>query len=308
MYYINFIKKSLKSLVILKRKFDDGTYTGIKLEDLSHENRTLSRRFDLKDIPIVLILPEYSVVLNKCLKILHEWLVYDKEYSDFVLTDIKDIEKRKKNLNAIKHGSEVLFNDLTHKIKLDKNALELHEQEIAEVCKKNEVKMYWSKKEYKEPKMKIDPVYTNLDCRAMLERLNSDLIKLETEIPKLNCVIDKNTFKNKQMIMEDKYRQFDSVRSSILNMEKQLNYFYEEKKVKQNELDILENCHLKLKTILMYKESTETLNKIFFDLPLPATKFALTDNKAIELLKMNIEMDEESLKKNAVVSKDGNLI
>jgi hypothetical protein len=84
-------------------------------------------------------------------------------------------------------------------------------------------------------------------------------------------------------------------------------YFYEEKKVKQNELDILENCHLKLKTILMYKDSSETLNKIFFDLPLPATKFALTDDKSIELLKMNIDLDEEAIKKNAVVSKDGNI-
>jgi len=55
----------------------------------------------------------------------------------------------------------------------------------------------------------------------------------------------------------------------------------------------------------MYKDSSETLNKIYFDLPLPATKFALTDNKAIELLKMNIQIDEDELKKKAVVSKDG---
>ena len=55
----------------------------------------------------------------------------------------------------------------------------------------------------------------------------------------------------------------------------------------------------------MYKSSSETLNKIYFDLPLPATKFALTDNKSIELLKMNIQMDEDELKKKAIVSKDG---
>jgi hypothetical protein len=310
LYYVNFIRQSINSLISLKAKFDDGTYNGITLDDLSHENKTLARRFDLKSLPVVLILPEYSVVLNKCVKILNEWLIYDKEYSDFIETDTKDIEKRKKNLNAIKHGSEVLFNDITHKIKLAKNLLELHEQEINETCKKNEVKMYWLKTESTkifQPKLKLNPDYEHLDCRNMLERLNIDFGKLEAEIPKLNCHIDKNTFKNKQMIMEDKYRQFDALRSKIINMENQMIYFYEEKKVKQNELDILENCHLKLKTILMYKDSSETLNKIFFDLPLPATKFALTDDKSIELLKMNIDLDEEAIKKNAVVSKDGTI-
>jgi hypothetical protein len=204
LYYINFISKSIKSLESLKAKFNDGTYKGISLDDLSHENRTLSRRFDLRDIPVVLIIPEFSVVLNKCLKILHEWLIYDKEYTYFVETDIKDIEKRKKNLNAIKHGSEVIYNDIVYKIKLAKIALDTHEQDIAETCKKNQVKMYWLKDaELKPPpKLKLNSEYLHLDCRSMLEKLSVYMNKLEAEIPKLNCQIDKNTFKNKQMIME----------------------------------------------------------------------------------------------------------
>ncbi len=171
---------------------------------MSHENRTLSKRFDLRDIPVVLILPEFSIVLNKCLKILHEWLIYDKEYTCFVETDTKDIEKRKKNLNAIKHGSEVLYNDIIYKIKLAKNALDSHEQEIADTCKKNQVKMYWLKdvESRPPPKLKIYPELSHLDCRSMLEKISVYLSKQEADIPKLNCQIDKNTFKNKQMIME----------------------------------------------------------------------------------------------------------
>lgn len=307
-YYISFIRKSLKSLFQLRDKYNDGTYKGISVDDLSHENRTLARKFDLKDIPIVLVLTEYSIVLNKCLRVLHEWLVYDKEYFNFVTRDIKDIEKRKKNLNAIKHASDVIYNDIVHKIKQAKQAFEAHELELVETCKKNEVKMYWLNNRDPTVRLKLNPEYVNLECRAMLERLQADLVKLELEIPKLNATIDKNTFKNKQMIMEEKYKHYDALRAAFVNMENQLNYLYEEKKVKQNELDILENCHLKLKTIIMYKESSETLNKIFFDLPLPATKFALTDNKAIELLKMNIELDDEELKKKIVISKDDQFV
>lgn len=89
LYYKDFVKSCLDDLRMLQRNFDDGTYTGVDLEDFSCESQRLCNRFDAHTIPILLILPEYTLLLNKCVKILGEWLQYDIDYIRLIEEDLK---------------------------------------------------------------------------------------------------------------------------------------------------------------------------------------------------------------------------
>jgi hypothetical protein len=86
---------------MLQRNFDDGTYNGVDLEDFSSESKRLCNRFDAHTIPILLIIPEYILLLNKCVGIMGEWLQYDIDYIGLIEEDIKvNFKRLSKRLNA----------------------------------------------------------------------------------------------------------------------------------------------------------------------------------------------------------------
>jgi hypothetical protein len=89
LFYKDFVKSSLKDLVMIQTRFDDGSYTGIDIDDFTLETQKLCERFDAQTVPILLIIPEYSLILNKCVRILNEWLQYDKEYVGLIQEDLK---------------------------------------------------------------------------------------------------------------------------------------------------------------------------------------------------------------------------
>lgn len=76
--YMAKIHSSIRALRRLKRKFDDGTTNGVYVKDFSSQSQNLSMRYECDLVPVVLILFEHSTQLKACLKLLKEWLAYDK--------------------------------------------------------------------------------------------------------------------------------------------------------------------------------------------------------------------------------------
>ncbi len=93
LFYKDFVKSSLKDLKMIQTNFDDGTYNGIDLDDFTPETRKLCERFDAQTVPFLFIIPEYSLILNKCVKVLNEWLQYDKDYIGFIEEDLRVYSK-----------------------------------------------------------------------------------------------------------------------------------------------------------------------------------------------------------------------
>ena len=91
LYYKTFIKNSLDDLRNLHKDFDNGTFSGISLDDLSTESKKICNRFEMERIPILFLISEYNLVLNKCVKVLSEWLKYDMDYKDLIQEDLKVI-------------------------------------------------------------------------------------------------------------------------------------------------------------------------------------------------------------------------
>lgn len=210
------------------------------------------------------------------------------------MADLKEVDKRKKNLNTQKYNMEVMYNQLMYKIGLFKNNIEVQEKELNEMYKKREAK--FGEDSIDEESLLISNErrifmryfkYQDFDCLGLLERTEDDLNQLEIEFVKLCAANNANqstNLKGKETILQirEKFEQIENLKKRLENLEYQLEHLFEEKKIKSNEIDLLENCYFKLKEIHMYKSVPQTLYKIFFNLPLPSLKFDFSFDQLIK--------------------------
>ena len=139
--YTKFIYSSLRNLRKLNKKFDDQTINGISIKEFSEKSQKLSARYDCDLVPVALIKYEHAVQLRACIELLKEWLDYDKSYSDLLLSDLKEVDKQKKNLNSVKYNCECRYNQLNFKFNSLKSNVEVIGKEIGENLKKKDQKL-----------------------------------------------------------------------------------------------------------------------------------------------------------------------
>lgn len=300
--YFKSLRRILKALRYLNEKFhdqttkdaedewidreDDPRRSGLSLQMFSDETRLLSDRYDCDLIQLILIIPEHSSLVKQCLQTFREWLDYDRSYASYILSDMKETDRKKKNLNSMKHLCELSYNQLLHRIRLLKQTLEHLEIDMNELFKKTRETVVDEEEDYyliaqSELIPKISQYkllkYENMDCRMMLDSLSSDLDDQESEVnnevhwQKLIVNTGGNHKLNKFEV-DEKFKHLEKMRAKVNELEDYLVYLYQVKKIKQDELDVLESCYVKLKEIYINKISSETLEKIFYGLPLPSFK------------------------------------
>ena len=299
--FINSLKRSLRNIKDIGFKFDHESSNGISLNDLSHDGIKLSKRFDTDTVQVVCIFPDLSFQLNKCIRVLEDWLSYDQEYSDLILADTKEIDRRKQQMVKQKHVCENIFNQLSYRLRLLKNTVENHEMELLEISMKNggnvllplqdlDAKKLSYQLEHYTDKFKVfnDSDFDNLDCKSTLQKLSTELTVYENEMIKLSHLQNLNISKTKN----EKSKKLELLHSYVDEIESRISICYEEKKVNPKELEILEKCLIKLKEIYMFKTSWEMMRKIFYDLPFPVLKFGLSNNQSVQLIKTEDDPDE----------------
>lgn len=247
-YYINVVDRALRNLRHIRRNFTD--LSGVQIKHFSEDSQKLSKRFDLGLLQVCLIIPEHSFVLKKCISLVKEWIEYDKEYSSYVYRDLKIIEKQKKSLALLKYSCESLHNQLVYRIDLIKN--DVFEMSMGRKLDSLSEAQVLKRKNFK---------YSDFDCRTMLERIGLELNQMDNELAKL-----KRKFSAER---------FCVLKSNLGDLREEMFILYEEKKVQQVDIDLLENSYFKLKEILMFKNSSEILEKIYYNIQLPNLKFGI---------------------------------
>lgn len=112
--------------------------------------------------------------------------------------------------------------------------------------------------------------YGRMDCPKMLERVGVDLGELEAELVRQNRVpINSRT---KQNVVEEKFRAVVYLRTTLNKLSSLLYSMYDEKSIKQPEIDVWEISYIKLKEIYMCKVNSDTVEKIYYNLGLPTFK------------------------------------
>lgn len=106
--------------------------------------------------------------------------------------------------------------------------------------------------------------YSSLDCAKMLERMSAELSELDSDLVKQNRVAISS--KTKLSLLEEKFRYVVNIRTSLGKLSAHLYSMYQEKCIKQVEIDVWENSYVKLKEIHMSKINSDTVEKIFYNI------------------------------------------
>jgi hypothetical protein len=213
------------------------------------------------------------------------------------------LEKRKKNMQSVRHNQKQIFNQLCYRIKGAKTNTETVIKHFKETYQRTANKLRWSvdfeeknqvvlnfQRELIKKKNLLVSTYVDMDCNYMLDTATNDLDLIEASLAQFKANMGK--IKPKKVLYEEKSSEIEHLEQNLLDLDFQLGHFFELKKVNPNELVILENCYLKLKEIHMYKKSCDTLRKIHYDLPLTSLKFGLTNSQYIDLMKIDSEPGE----------------
>ena len=315
--YYNLIKRKVRALKKLTTTFYNedtssssssseaaatgaGGAGGVQMKDFGHDALQLSRRYECADYQVVLVVPEHSMQTRRCVETLREWLEYDRAYAKYHLPiDMVEIDKRRKSLNSIKSSTELIYTQLVYRLHLLKAPIEANEREMQEMYRKKDttstttttttaatatatatsrmtMAVFADSSSYQQHKHATSR-YASMECRQMLDEMNRELDKWEHEEVKINRAI--LALKPKQyMKINEIFIHIERVKSAVWWLDEQLVHLYQEKKVKQNDLDILDNCYLRLKEIHINKMSSEALGKIFYGLPMPTFKLNSTSN------------------------------
>lgn len=247
-------------------------FSGIPLKEFSEEIKKLANRFECEDLQLILIIPEMSVELNKCITLLNDWLQLDKTYVEYVLNDLEQIDKQRKEHIANRHFSERLFNQLNHRIQLLVNDLEAKQKDLLSMLVKPGKTTFDESEHFNSNRHNVVTLIeynSALDSKKMLDQIEKELKNCELESARINRMLSSS---KKQK--EERYRHADAMLKRLGHLSGVIAEFHQSKKVKQSDLDVLEFAYTQLKEIVIYKQCSENLEKIFYDIELPRVKIS----------------------------------
>ncbi|CAF1124829.1 unnamed protein product [Brachionus calyciflorus] len=233
------IKKNLHNLKNLYLLFSEENSNGILSKNLSDFSKNLSKRFDLDDVQVVLLIPEFSYLLNDCVILLREWINYDSQYSGLIENDMKIFDRKKRDLLDDKIFFDRIYKKLYRRI-------DLLRTELIETSQKFKAVLTLDV-EIEEKRI------SSVDMRLYFDKIELNLNEIESEMNKLN----------RMGLVEAKKRSL--LKQKLDYFEKDMNLFYIENKVKQIDVEILETSYFKLKNVLIYKSLNETVEKIYYN-------------------------------------------
>lgn len=238
-----YTKKYIDKLRKIHQSFNE--QNGLFLKQFSENGKTLSSRFDVDKVQILLIIPENSFLLNECVKLLQEWIEYDSLYVKMIENDIIEIEKKRKTLLNDKSIFDRLFSQLLRR-------LDLIRKELVQTSSSHKVDLI---------DMSTKRPSFGAGLKTFFDQVESELSLIEKEMNKLNLIACGDVLK--WSMLKGRLECLD------YNMRKN----YGMKKIEKHDLDVLNTAWLKLKNIHLYKISDQTLEKIFYELELPKFNF-----------------------------------
>jgi hypothetical protein len=247
----------------------------------------MASRYECTELQIILIIPEMSIELNKVVILLTEWLELDKMYTHYVLNDLRIIDKQRRTMFSNRQSNERLFNQLNYRIQLVLNTLDQKQNElgVVEFPSADEKDADENGPDPPEEEISYTKAYSNLDCKTMLDRAEREVNKHEQDLKKMCRQV---TLINKKQKRE-RYLAIEALRKKLTELTDVLMNFYHNKRVKQSDLDLLEFAYIQYKEILIYKQCSDNLSKIFYEIELPSVK--ITASNHLQYSPMSLSSD-----------------
>lgn len=279
--YIDSISKILKSLKSMHETFVDSFSLGLSPNSFCLEVRDIAIKCDVCSLTAILVIPEYSFQLKKCIQILKDWLKLDYSYIPDIEADMKLIFSAMQDIDCKKTDYELWHNKLKYQLKTLNSLINNFEIQKKSSYENKRTDYIWQQEELEDKvtikqfqknnlekerlRYKSVSIYNSMELRKVHERINTHFIEVNNEIPKIVKQI--NGYKFKLLDINHKEKELE-------NLKDQHNEINNKIKTSENKLSSLNSrlCQLcaywiKLKNICLYKKSSQSLVKIHYKLP-----------------------------------------
>ncbi len=289
-HYKNEILTYLDTLQTMGNKFRN---TGFYYSDLSSLGRELCRKADCQNAPFLMIFPEACECVRETCWNMTSWIRHDVNYAAYLAHDISDLEKTKLEIAKMLRNNKHKFHKVNFRLKHIKMEIENYNEEYAKLTEKentllveeefllsetNEMGLEIEMKDYRRDEVIKNAANTPPEILyEKYSELSEELRTLRMTWPgmkrqlanvrtKLSRVVQRKkaleTSKSEMTELEEEIAQIEG-----LKIEKDIEMVAIEK-----ELDLARKIHL-------YKSTSDSIAKIFHNMPVETNNTRLPDRR-----------------------------
>ncbi|CAF1997085.1 unnamed protein product [Rotaria magnacalcarata] len=278
--HIFHVNKSLKILREMQQRVEDSK--GIVLSSLSRECQELAVRCDCTSLSYVFALPESYIEARRAVVALRTWLLDDTKYTSFIQTSLKVLDEKyaeakkmfeigKAHLSQAEHRansfriqlSKVEQENETNEKKVDELGVRLENKERDYLSKRLTYEVYEDqlKKMLKEADNRDDTLNNHLS----IERFQQEIRQFSKELPKLKAQME--ALQGRLEFFKQRKQELLALRAECRKMDHELQLAFEDKILKENELNRVINCRQTIRNIYKCRATNDLPQKIFYSLP-----------------------------------------
>ena len=257
---------------------------GIHYSMFSSPVSTFCQRTECEIVPFLLLFPEACTNIKTVLSIMSQWLKADENYGVFLQNDVRDLDHQKEEhtkvmRDACEHYHSAVFkvnqaeaeytklmSDLEN-LKEKEEANEIEETYLENKC--NELELDMEFKEGRLEELRSQPIGMDIESMAITwDNLNEELRYLREELPGIKRNL--SLVKQRREWMKEKRQHLEKLGGEIIELTGEMKEAEANKLKRESELQTIEKTAELSRRLLLLKTSNDTVEKIFFELPVTA--------------------------------------
>lgn len=257
---------------------------GVHYSMFSSTVATFCQRNECEIVPFLLLFAEACTCIRTVLSIMAQWLKSDENYSVFLQNDVTDLERQKEEQTKVMRDAREHYHSSTYKLnqaeleyaKLLNEVENLKEKEdtneIEEaylMSKINEVEMDMEFKEGRRDDMKNKPLDADIESLAIAwDNLNEEIRLLKEHLPALKKQL--SICQHRREWITERRQHVGKMEKEIKQLSKDVKHAEKDKNKREAEFETIDKTLEVSRRLLLHKTSSDSVAKIFYDLPVTA--------------------------------------
>ena len=275
------IKENLVNIHGLITQFKD---RGIHFSMFSSPVATFCQRNECDLVPFLLLFAEACTNIRTSLSIITQWIKCDENYAVFLQNDVRDLEHQKDEHLKVMREAREKYHSSVYKVnqaeleytkmladyensKEKGTANEIEEMFLA--SRLNELENDMDFKEGRREELKKNPDELDTDTLTItIENLTDEIRFLKEQLPGVKRQLA--VAKHRREWMAEKRAQIEKVEKEIAQLQSDVKDAEIIKTQRESEFETIENTLELARRLLLLKCSSDSVEKIFYEIPITA--------------------------------------
>ena len=257
---------------------------GIHYSMFSSPVATFCQRNECELVPFLLLFAEACTNIRTALSIMTQWIKSDENYAVFLQNDVRDLEHQKEEHVKAMRDAREKFHSATFKVNqteieytkmlgdfenTKEKGIANEIEEMYLVGRLNELESDMDFKEGRREEFKRKADEMDPDALSItLENLNEEIRFLKDQLPGLKRQLA--AAQHRREWMNEKREQLDKVEKEIVHLNSELKAAESVKLRREAEFETIENTLDLARKLLLLKNSSDSVEKIFYGIPITA--------------------------------------